>query len=234
MLVKDLKGKRVATGIGSTSHFSLLTALENEGLSERDITLVGMEVSDMPQALASGAIDAFSAWEPTPTLAFAGHPGFHLVHKGLSFGFLCFRRDFVAAHPQETRLIAAAVERSSRWMRLPGNIEQVARWTVEGATRLQGKLSSLTESQIAHIVRADLLNVPAAPQIPGRLLQERELLWKEFQFLKRVGAIPGDIPWEKVRNSFDVEPMRGVLSDDRAFQLESFEFRTGSGQGGAK
>lgn len=225
MLVKELKGKRVATGLGSTAHFTLLNALENEGLSEQEVTLVGMELNEMPAALAEGRIDAFCAWEPTPSLALASHPEFRLVHRGLNYSFLCLRRDFAAAHPDQARQLAAAVVRGSNWMRIGGNLERVAGWTRASAAEFQRKPYLLKEEQMIAITRRDLLNIPAAPQIPERLLRENELLWKEFNFLRRAGKIPEGTEWSKVRSAFDLDLLRTVQSDRKGHLLDRFQYR---------
>ena len=39
--IEDLKGKKVATPLGSTSHFSLMGALENAGIAASDVTVLG-------------------------------------------------------------------------------------------------------------------------------------------------------------------------------------------------
>ena len=234
MLVKELQGKRVATAFGSTAHFTLLNALANEGLSECDLNLVSMEVSDMAQALAEGRIDAFSAWEPTPTLAFADHPEFHVIHRGLSFGFLCLRRDFAAGHPAQARQLAAAVARACLWMRLPGNLNRLASWSKGSASRLQGKPYALQEAQVVDLTRRDLLTVPVAPQIPERLLREHELFWKEFEFLKKSGAIPRDTPWERIREAFDAGLLREVMSQPKRYRLEAFRYGNLEQAGGAE
>jgi len=234
MLVSELKGKRIATGIGSAAHFTLLNALANEGLTERDVELVGMEVSDMPQALAQGTVDAFSAWEPTPAMAFAAYPEFHLVHKGLNFAFLCFRRDFVTDHPVAAREIAAAVARGSLWMREPGRIEQAAHWIRASAAKFQAAPYLLQVEQTIALTRNDLLNIPMAPQIPERMLRENELLWKKFNYLKKNGKIPQNVPWSKVRESFDTELLRGVLSNAKPYALREFDYRSDNEQDGVK
>ncbi|WP_224982547.1 NrtA/SsuA/CpmA family ABC transporter substrate-binding protein [Geomonas agri] len=234
MLTRDLKGKRVATGVGSAAHFTLLSALQNEGLTEKDIHLVPMEVSEMPQALAEGTIDAFSAWEPTPTLAFAGHPEFHLVHKGVSYGFLCLRGDFVRSHPEQARELAAAVARACGYMRSPKELEQAAGWTAASAAKLQGAPYLLSRRAMTTIVRNDLLNVPGAPRIPAGLLDEEGLLYKKFTFLKRIGKIPESTPWAKVRGSFDIEMMRHVMTEGDKLALQRFDYRNSDPSDGAK
>jgi sulfonate transport system substrate-binding protein len=60
----DLRGKRIATSLNSSAHFYIVKSLRNVGLSEQDVTVVGMEPPSMPAALARGDIDAVSIWEP--------------------------------------------------------------------------------------------------------------------------------------------------------------------------
>ncbi|TSK09078.1 MAG: hypothetical protein FPO08_07200 [Geobacter sp.] len=234
MLVRDLKGRRVATGVGSAAHFALLSALESEGLSERDIELVPMEVSEMAQALDNESIDAFSSWEPTPTITLAQHPEWHLINKGISYGFLCLRREFVAQHPELVRELAASVARACMWMRLPGHLDQVSGWTISTAERFQGGALPLTASQVSGLVRNDLLNIPAAPRILPALLSEEGLLYRKFLFLKQAGKIPQSTPWSRVRDSFDNEMLRKVMADGERFDLQRFHYRSSDPSDGAK
>lgn len=62
--VKDLKGKTVATEIGTVDHMMLQKALEKNGLSEDDVNLVNMSAGDAAAAMTGGSIDAVSTWEP--------------------------------------------------------------------------------------------------------------------------------------------------------------------------
>lgn len=234
MLVKDLEGKRVGTAIGSAAHFTLLRALGNEGLTEKDVELVPMEVSEMARALASGRIDAFCAWEPTPSMAFASYPDFHLVHKGLNYGFLCLRRDFVTRHPVETREIVAAVARGCFWMRESGQLEQLARWTTESATRFQGEPFTLKPQQMMSITRRDLLDVQSSPRIPETLLREQEVLYQKFLFLKKIGKIPEHVSWARVRGSIDIAMLREVMAESDRYDLRGFDYRGSTETGGTR
>lgn len=63
--IQDLKGKTVATPFASTAHYSLLKALELNGISERDLTLFDMQMPDIYAAWQRGDIEAAYAWEPT-------------------------------------------------------------------------------------------------------------------------------------------------------------------------
>lgn len=63
--VSDLKGKKVATPFSSTSHLSLVKALEMNGLSQTDVELLDMNTDDIVAAWERGDIDATYTWEPT-------------------------------------------------------------------------------------------------------------------------------------------------------------------------
>lgn len=65
--VKDLKGKRVAVPLGSTSHFSLMGALKNAGVPASDVTVLGMSPDQINAAWAQKQIDAAFIWDPVQT-----------------------------------------------------------------------------------------------------------------------------------------------------------------------
>ncbi len=63
----DLKGKRVATPLGSTAHFSLMGALNHAGIKEKDLTIMGMPPDQITAAWQQKAIDAAFVWPPAQT-----------------------------------------------------------------------------------------------------------------------------------------------------------------------
>jgi NitT/TauT family transport system substrate-binding protein len=68
--VADLRGKRVGTQLESSAHFFLDAMLRSAGLTDADVTLVhfmahtAKPISQLPEALKSGEIDAVALWEP--------------------------------------------------------------------------------------------------------------------------------------------------------------------------
>lgn len=60
----DLKGKRIAASVGSTSHNHLLHALKQAGLRQEDVTIVNLAPANMPPAYLAGQVDAALTWEP--------------------------------------------------------------------------------------------------------------------------------------------------------------------------
>lgn len=64
----DLKGKKIATPFASTSHYSLMKALEISSLEKTDVKLLDMDTVDIVSAFERGDIDAAYSWEPTLSL----------------------------------------------------------------------------------------------------------------------------------------------------------------------
>jgi sulfonate transport system substrate-binding protein len=62
---RDLRGKKIATSLNSSAHFYIVKTLQSVGLSEPDVTVVGVTPIEMPAALARGDVDAVSIWEPS-------------------------------------------------------------------------------------------------------------------------------------------------------------------------
>ncbi len=62
--VAELKGRRVAVTKGAGSHYLLLAALTEGGLSFKAITPAYLTPADGRAALASGGADAWVAWDP--------------------------------------------------------------------------------------------------------------------------------------------------------------------------
>lgn len=69
----DLAGQTVAVPFASTAHYSLLAALEREGMTPADIDLINLSPDAMLAAWGRGEIDAAWVWAPTlPQLAESG------------------------------------------------------------------------------------------------------------------------------------------------------------------
>jgi sulfonate transport system substrate-binding protein len=60
----DLRGKRIATGRGSVGHFLVLAALRRANIPVDAVNLTFLLPADAKAALTSGAVDAWSTWEP--------------------------------------------------------------------------------------------------------------------------------------------------------------------------
>ena len=63
--INGLKGKTIAVPLGSTSHFSLLQALQDAGMdSRKDVKIINLEPEKMASAWQGGQVDAAWVWDP--------------------------------------------------------------------------------------------------------------------------------------------------------------------------
>jgi sulfonate transport system substrate-binding protein len=67
--VADLKGRKVAVARGSNAHYLLVKALEKAGVKYEDITPVYLAPADARAAFETGAVDAWSIWDPYQSAA---------------------------------------------------------------------------------------------------------------------------------------------------------------------
>jgi ABC-type nitrate/sulfonate/bicarbonate transport system substrate-binding protein len=61
---EDLKGKTIATRIGSTSEWWLERYLTHHGLSAKDVKIINLDSQQMAPAIDKGDIDAFALYQP--------------------------------------------------------------------------------------------------------------------------------------------------------------------------
>ncbi|MBI1935130.1 NrtA/SsuA/CpmA family ABC transporter substrate-binding protein [Candidatus Woesearchaeota archaeon] len=113
--VKDLKGKTIATGIGSTTYRDTLQLLEKNGLSQSDVKIVNLDVGEHLAFLERGTkswqdIDALATYDPTLTLA--EHKGIvRLLIDYRSLGVVIINQKFYEKHPETVkRFLKALVE----------------------------------------------------------------------------------------------------------------------------
>ncbi|MFC5701342.1 ABC transporter substrate-binding protein [Cohnella faecalis] len=110
--IKDLKGKTVATELGTVDHLLLLTALEKNGMSENDINYTNMTVNDAGPAFITGKTDASVLWEPFQTTAVKEGKGKILFSSketpGLIPDLLVFKESVVKNRPEDVQKIVDA------------------------------------------------------------------------------------------------------------------------------
>jgi NitT/TauT family transport system substrate-binding protein len=92
--------------VGFVSHLLLLKALESAGMHESDVTLVNLPTNETPNALASGAVDAITAWQPSTGQALKIVPNAKRLYTsadppGIIYDLLYVSRESLAAHRKE-------------------------------------------------------------------------------------------------------------------------------------
>ncbi len=225
MPMDELRGKRIAYPFGSNAHYALLRALSSVGVEEADVRLVPLDVDQMPDALADGSIDAFSAWEPTPTIAVTRFSNQVVIHRSLSSGYLYFSRSLAESRPEALRLILASQLRAMQWLRRdPQNLVDASDWAIEAGRRLSGRTPVLTAEDYGKLANRDLLGLSSMPAIPQEDQMADGRLSAEFGFLKKMGKIPAAAPWEDVRSCFDRTIFQEVVSSERKYHLSRYQY----------
>src|SRR5881396_2825155 len=110
--IKGLKGKKVAYGEGSVSHFLLGYLLKQNGMSFKDIVSVNMTAGEAGAAFVAEKVDAAVTWEPWLSKGKAAPHGQILVDSsktpGLITDVLIFRRDVIAKRSKEIQGVVNA------------------------------------------------------------------------------------------------------------------------------
>ena len=223
--VGELKGKRIGNAPGSTSHYALLQALASAGLKESDVKLVPMDVGEMPGALASGKIDAFAAWEPTPAIALGNNHDAVVINRFISMSFLYFSKSFLDRNPEAARQIVAALVRAITWLKQDQrNLLAATRWTMEANKALTGKEMPLSLEQAAALTTSDILSIPSSAVIPAADLQKQGFLFNAFEFLKTNGLLAATTGWDRTRANFDNRVLSEVLAKPAHYGIKKFDY----------
>jgi ABC-type nitrate/sulfonate/bicarbonate transport system substrate-binding protein len=235
-LLRDLKGKRIGYANGSNAHFMLLNLLSSVGLSQTDVYLVPMSVGQMPGALAKGGIDVFAAWEPAPSIAKKKY-GFVRSFGAQSSGYMYFGKDFADKHPKAARAIVAAATRAIAWLGSgKANRLIASQWKIATANVLTNSLYPISTEEDVEIAEEDFLfsDLTITSGISDDELSPAGRLAKEYAFLQDIGKIEADIPWEKVRDSFNRTIFDGIPRKSREYRYNMAQRVTEPDTGGSK
>lgn len=118
--IRDLVGKKIAVKKGTSTHGGLMLLAKKYGLN-LDPYLVDMSPSDQLTALATGAVDAIVASEPTPSIAEVKGYGYEVATcGGLNNTYpilLVVRTDFAEKHPKVVVKVLKALIRATEFIR---------------------------------------------------------------------------------------------------------------------
>ncbi len=196
---QDLIGKKIAVPFGSTTHFHMMFALEQFGISAKKLKVIDMSPPDMAAAWERGDIDGGFVWDPA--LGRMKKNGHVLISSGelsnwgkATFDAMVARSKFAKENPdfmcKFIKMVAAADEdyRSNPASYGPGTAKAKAIAKVVGGddTQVGGVLALYDFPTLEQQVSATWLGGGVA-----------EALSATSQFLKEQGKI------DKVLDSYD-------------------------------
>lgn len=210
--LEDLKGKKVAVSIGSTSHQHIVRALKMVGLKQEDVTLVNLSPANMPAAFQAGQVDAALTWEPNISIM---QKDGKVIATTESIGditgvFLAGRTAFVKEHPELVQKFFAAWEMAMNdGAKSPDEVRQFEAKrlgiTVPEFSAMLGRMTATYPSFKEQLTQPYL-------GAPGEVMKSRMMahLQDIGDFLiaeKRIAALPKD--WSKI---IDVTPLQTYLA----------------------
>ena len=118
--ITDLKGKKVGVAKASSAHNLLIAALESNGLSFKDIEPAYLAPADAAAAFATGAIDAWSIWDPFFAIAEQQGRGARVLPIDRAAtaqnSFFLGNREFTNKNPDIIKAINEEVARATQWV----------------------------------------------------------------------------------------------------------------------
>lgn len=160
--VADLKGKKVATPFASTSHYSLLNALKQAGLTEADVKIVDLQPNDIYAAWQRGDIDAAYIWYPVLSQLLKDGKSItnseELAKQGIVTADLnVVRSDYAAKHPDVvTKYVQAQIKTNDILLndkaKAVKDISSILEISEDDATSQIGQFKYLTsDEQLAYL-----------------------------------------------------------------------------------
>lgn len=181
----ELRGKEIATVFGSTSHFSLLKVLEDEGLTHQDVTLLNMSTAEIVAAWDRGDLDVSYTWEPTLSRVkesgkvivdseALGNKGYMTTNVGL------VHKTFAKEHGDLLQLFIKAMDQS--YQRKENDFDQVVRDAVDYL-----KIDTATAKTQIEGARWLSLEEQISPQYMGndflQVFLDTSIFWHQLGFI---------------------------------------------------
>ena len=166
--VAGLKGKRVAATKGTDPYIFLLRALDQAGLSEKDIELVPLQHPDGRAALEKGDVDAWAGLDPHMAKAEleSGAKLFYRNPEFNSYGVLNVREEFARQHPALVAAVLQAYEQARAWARQhPAELQQTLATAANLSPAAAAKQISRTDLSISHFGAPQLATIAAAGDV---------------------------------------------------------------------
>lgn len=225
VLIPDLAGKKIGYAVGSNAHYALMESLNAFGLTEADVVLVPLDVNEMPIALDCGEVDAFCAWEPTPTVACHTYEGQRVMYRVLSKGYLYFAHRFAEKYPDSMRHIVAAQIRAVRWLQQDyTHLLRACQWTIIASQAFAPHVPTLGPEELAVLAWTDILGIMSTPLISKQDLIAGGALYREIEFLLSNGKLPSRIAVSDIIDKFEQNIVKNVMMNPQTYNFDTFMY----------
>jgi len=148
----DLKGRKLAVNKGGNGHYLALALLDHAGIDPASVNIVTMPPPDARLALAGGAVDAWSVWDPYVSIAIADDGARVLADATGVYG----NKSFDLAHLDAIAGKRAALED------FEGRLARARRWALSHVEENAAQVATLTRIP-APLIAQSLRNRAATP-----------------------------------------------------------------------
>lgn len=211
--IAQLRGKRIGTPFASTAHYSLLAALNQNGLSPNDVQLVDLQPQATLAAWERGDIDAAYTWLPTLDQLRTGGKDLitsrQLAKDGkptLDLGAVA--DDFAAQHPDVVDI----------WRQQEARALQLIQSDPKAAATAIAAEIGLTPDEVAGQLEQGVYLTPEQVASPEWLGSEGKPgniavnLQSASQFLAEQNQIPAAAPLQTFQDAIYTKGLPGVLA----------------------
>ncbi|WOB07108.1 NrtA/SsuA/CpmA family ABC transporter substrate-binding protein [Piscinibacter gummiphilus] len=214
--VADLKGKKVAVSVGSTSHNHLLRALSQAGLRQDEVTIVNLSPANMPPAYVAGQVDAALTWEPNVGLMekagarpIATTRSLGMITGGIWVARQAFTKDSPAA---VQGFLKTWREAQKTYVANPSEVRQYeAKRVGQSAQEFDALIARQTASHpsFEQLLTADFMG-PPGKELDSRLMKHLQAIGAFLVAEKRISATPAN--WAPI---FNTRPIQDFLRAEK-------------------
>lgn len=178
--LQDLAGHKIATTFGSTSHFSLLSALKQENIDPSTITILDMQAPDIVAAWQRGDIDGAYTWQPSQS-KLVEDGGKVIISSaevaakgGITGEFGVVHNDFIAKYPNVVKGYISVLDEAVKYYRDHAS-EAAAALSEELGLTPEATLQAMNEIIVldaSQQTSAEYMGTPEQPGAFGQLLKD--------------------------------------------------------------
>lgn len=206
----DLKGKNVATELGTVDHLLMLVGMKKAGLKETDVNFTNMSINDAGPALLAGNLDGASLYEPFVSQAIANDSSKVLFSSadvpGLITDVITVKEELAKNRPEDVKkLLLAWFEALDYWKQHPDeSMEIMAKAAETPVDKYKGvydgiKIFNLDESIQAFEKKDDYSSLNYTGM-------------ETYKFLKNLGMMDSE---PKLDEALDVHFLEEIKSEQK-------------------
>ena len=205
--LKGLEGKKIATPLASTAHYSLLAALEDAGVDQKKVDIIDAEPDDIYAAWTRGDIDGAYLWNPNLAKIEKDGGKILITSKQLSekgkttYDLAVATNEFAKTYPEALQTWVAQQDKAVKLYRSDEDA-----WATAVGAELNLDVADV-KSQAADLIFLDASEQIGPDYLGGGLATN---LFAAAEFNKKLGQIPSVLPEADYKAAVNAAPATAV------------------------